>query len=158
MVFEYGAITRWGSSFQMILLTISFVTPLLTHAFALQPPTVIAGDDYPPSTITIKFGLFPFRSPLLGEYLLVSFPPGTEMFHFPGYASAERQIVRVYLTGFPHSDITGSKLVWQLPDAYRSQTTSFIAFKSLGILHTPLNLEFHVRNSVNRIFSSTQEC
>jgi hypothetical protein len=32
------------------------------------------------------FGLFPFRSPLLREYQLVSFPPGTEMFHFPGYA------------------------------------------------------------------------
>lgn len=30
------------------------------------------------------FGLLPFRSPLLRECLLVSFPPGTEMFHFPG--------------------------------------------------------------------------
>ena len=30
-----------------------------------------------------EFVLFPFRSPLLREYLLVSFPLGTEMFHFP---------------------------------------------------------------------------
>ena len=32
------------------------------------------------------FRLFPFRSPLLRESLLISFPPGTEMFHFPGFA------------------------------------------------------------------------
>ncbi len=31
--------------------------------------------------------LFPVRSPLLGESRLISFPPGTEMFHFPGFAS-----------------------------------------------------------------------
>ena len=32
-------------------------------------------------------GLVPVRSPLLGESLLMSFPPGTEMFQFPGFAS-----------------------------------------------------------------------
>ena len=31
-----------------------------------------------------EFRLFPFRSPLLRESLLLSFPPGTEMFQFPG--------------------------------------------------------------------------
>ena len=31
-------------------------------------------------------GLFPVRSPLLGESRLISLPPGTEMFHFPGLA------------------------------------------------------------------------
>jgi hypothetical protein len=34
-----------------------------------------------------RFGLFRVRSPLLAESLLFSFPPGTEMFHFPGLAS-----------------------------------------------------------------------
>src|SRR3954470_5569793 len=29
-------------------------------------------------------GWIPFRSPLLGESRLISFPPGTEMFQFPG--------------------------------------------------------------------------
>ena len=33
------------------------------------------------------FGLFPVRSPLLGESLLFSLPPGTKMFQFPGFAS-----------------------------------------------------------------------
>ena len=36
---------------------------------------------------TTRFGLFPFRSPLLWESRLISLPPGTEMFHFPGLAS-----------------------------------------------------------------------
>ena len=31
------------------------------------------------------FGLFRFRSPLLAESLLLSFPPGTKMFQFPGF-------------------------------------------------------------------------
>ena len=35
-----------------------------------------------------RFGLVPFRSPLLGESLLFSFPPTTGMFRFVGFASA----------------------------------------------------------------------
>jgi hypothetical protein len=35
-----------------------------------------------------RFGLFRFRSPLLPESSFLSLPPGTEMFHFPGFASA----------------------------------------------------------------------
>src|SRR2546421_441142 len=34
-----------------------------------------------------RFGLFRFRSPLLTESLLLSFPPGNEMFQFPGLAT-----------------------------------------------------------------------
>ncbi len=33
-------------------------------------------------------GLFRVRSPLLAESQLMSFPPGTEMFQFPGFASS----------------------------------------------------------------------
>lgn len=40
--------------------------------------------------------------------------------------------------GFPHSDISGSKVVCHLPEAYRRHTTSFIALLSQGIHHTPL--------------------
>ena len=35
-----------------------------------------------------RFRLFPVRSPLLGESLLLSLPPGTEMVHFPGLTSS----------------------------------------------------------------------
>jgi hypothetical protein len=34
-----------------------------------------------------RFGLCPVRSPLLRASRLISFPPGTEMFQFPGFAS-----------------------------------------------------------------------
>src|SRR6516164_3059333 len=33
----------------------------------------------------VRFGLFPFRSPLLRESRLLSLPVGTEMFHFPTF-------------------------------------------------------------------------
>ena len=35
----------------------------------------------------LGFGLFPGRSPLLGESLLFSLPGGTKMFQFPPFAS-----------------------------------------------------------------------
>ena len=51
-------------------------------------------------------GLLPVRSPLLGESRLISFPPGTEMFQFPGFASAGLCIrpEDTIAGGFPHSD------------------------------------------------------
>src|SRR5246500_584223 len=36
----------------------------------------------------MRFGLFPFRSPLLRESRLLSLPAGTEMFHFPALPPA----------------------------------------------------------------------
>ena len=71
------------------------------------------------------FSLFRFRSPLLPESLLFSLPVGTEMFHFPTFPLPALYIqagVTRYaraLAGFPHSDILGSQLVYQLPEAYR---------------------------------------
>ena len=35
----------------------------------------------------LSFGLVRFRSPLLAESFLLSFPPGTKMFQFPGFPS-----------------------------------------------------------------------
>ena len=56
-------------------------------------------------------GLLPFRSPLLRESRLISFPPGTEMFQFPGFASARLCIRRedTLARGFPHSEPRQSK-------------------------------------------------
>ena len=45
----------------------------------------------------------------------------------------------VYIEGLSHSEIAGSKVAGHLPDAYRRQTASFIAFFSLGIHRTPLS-------------------
>jgi hypothetical protein len=69
-------------------------------------------------------GLFPFRSPLLRKSRLISFPLGTEMFQFSRFASLSYVFRQRYLLrgGFPHSDISGSMLICQLPEAFRRLT------------------------------------
>jgi hypothetical protein len=57
--FPYGAVTRYGPPFQ-----------------TLPVPKITAT------------GLVRFRSPLLTESRLMSFPPATEMFQFAGFASS----------------------------------------------------------------------
>ena len=81
--------------------------------------------DFPDCSTTIcsitTTGLFPFRSPLLRESRLISFPPVTEMFQFTGFAFNTYLFSVEYLLrgGFPHSEIAGSKVVCHLTDAYR---------------------------------------
>ena len=57
-------------------------------------------------------GLFRFRSPLLTESRLMSFPPATEMFQFAGFASRPYGFSAGYslLSGLPHSEIQGSTI------------------------------------------------
>ena len=51
----------------------------------------------------------------------MSFPRATEMFQFTRFASHDYVFIMRYLLrgGFPHSEISGSKLICQLPEAYR---------------------------------------
>jgi hypothetical protein len=71
------------------------------------------------------FRLFPFRSPLLGESRLISFPLGTEMCQFPSLPSSAYVFSagqhRITGAGFPHSEIRGSMPVQRLTAAYRSR-------------------------------------
>ncbi len=62
-------------------------------------------------------GLLRFRSPLLPESRLMSFPPGTEMFQFPGFASRPYVFRPGYPLrgGLPHSDMRGSTLARNSP-------------------------------------------
>ena len=64
-----------------------------------------------PSRMQYAAGLLPFRSPLLWESRLISFPPGTEMFQFPGFAPSGLCIrpVGTLARGFPHSESLQSK-------------------------------------------------
>src|SRR5687767_2766898 len=67
-----------------------------------------------------RFGLGPVRSPLLGASRLISLPPGTEMFQFPGFASLRRVMTALAdcrVSPFGHPGLTGCVL---LPPAYRS--------------------------------------
>ena len=66
-------------------------------------------------------GLLRVRSPLLAESLLMSFPPGTEMFQFPGFASTTYvfscRYPRGWVAPFGHPRI---KACSRLPVAFRS--------------------------------------
>ena len=66
----------------------------------------------------IRFGLFPFRSPLLGKSRLISLPRGTKMLQFPRFDLRRKGGVR-NCAGFPlgHLGINGCV---HLPRAYRS--------------------------------------
>ena len=75
----------------------------------------VARSFYPDAALPqLRFGLLRVRSPLLAQSLLFSFPPGIEMFQFPGLASrfAERHALRA---GLPHSDIRGSQGICPSP-------------------------------------------
>ena len=109
----YRAITFYGRTFQTVELINCLVT-LCSHCndYYLVPR--------PPRCNVCRltqrrFRLVPVRSPLLGESLLFSFPPGTEMFQFPGLAPThlciQCVVAGIHRRGFPHSDIYGSKPV-----------------------------------------------
>jgi hypothetical protein len=71
-----------------------------------------------------RFGLFRFRSPLLAESLLLSLPGGTEMVHFPPFASVEL-CVHPTMTGHDSRRVSPFgrlriKACLRLPEAFRS--------------------------------------
>ena len=74
-------------------------------ASAAQLP--LSAGPQPPLPKGNGFGLFPFRSPLLGESLLITSPRATEMFQFTRLSSLSgwHGITRA---GLPHSDVHGS--------------------------------------------------
>ena len=82
------------------------------------------GEATPAGLTPLRFRLVRVRSPLLTESLLLSFPEGTEMVHFPSLASSEL-CVHSGMTGhdpcrvspFGHPRI---KACLRLPEAFRS--------------------------------------
>ncbi len=71
-----------------------------------------------PRSETSWFGLFPFRSPLLRESLLFSFPPATKMFQFAGLALSCLYIQQEVLRVAPFGNLR-LKACFQLPEAFR---------------------------------------
>ena len=95
-----------------------------------------------PALTRHRFGLFPFRSPLLRESRFLSSPPGTEMFQFPGLARSAL-CVQAEVTGHDSSRVSpfGNPWVygWLTPHQGLSQPpTSFFASQCLGIHRVPL--------------------
>ena len=95
MHFTYGTITPSGTPFHA---SSAIHTPwylcgpttpsIPQNTQPLPLASSIQQKDFVRALWYARFGLFPLRSPLLRESRLISSPPGTEMFHFPGYRFA----------------------------------------------------------------------
>ena len=94
-----------------------------------------------PGKQAFRFGLLRFRSPLLAESQLMSSPPGTEMFHFPGYGF--RTLFDsgpdggIAPAGLPHSEARGSKPA-TAPRGFSQFAASFVALWCQGIRRVPV--------------------
>ena len=93
------------------LVVLSRIAPL--HVDFLTPRETPEAAPQPQKYFYFWFGLFPVRSPLLGESRLISLPEGTEMYHFPSFASCDYEFIArwpaITPVGLPHSEISGSK-------------------------------------------------
>ena len=103
--------------------------PALPGAFRCLRFPLAAGPTTPAAPRRRRFGLAPFRSPLLGGSLLFSFPPTTGMFRFVGFASPSGDAAPSR-GGLPHSDTHGSR-------AARASPWSFAACRVLPRLREP---------------------
>ena len=108
--FAYRTVTFSGEPFRTLRLEKWFVTP---YEPAPQPRL----------TEVRRFGLFRVRSPLLTESRLISLPRGTEMVHFPRFASSTL-CIQAEITGHDSSGVAPFrnpriKACLPLPEAYR---------------------------------------
>jgi hypothetical protein len=105
-----------------------------------------------------RFGLGPVRSPLLRASRLISLPPGTEMFQFPGFAS--RQSVMTGLTTrrvspFGHPGINACV---PLPQAYRSLPRPSSPLCAQASPTCLLSLDYFQNVKQSYALSITSEC
>jgi hypothetical protein len=134
--FAYGALTRCGATFQnastrhQIGNSVKGLVPLPSGP---TTPNRQRHQALPPA----RFGLFPFRSPLLRESLLLSSPRGTEMFQFPRFPLPALCVQtgvtphdgrRVSPFGYPRIEAWSAA-----PRGFSQPPTSFIGFRRQGI-------------------------
>ena len=138
--FAYGAVTHCGRPSQAVRLSRGFLTARPrcgTIMLVLQPRMSYARRQ----SRSTRFGLIPFRSPLLRESRFLSFPPVTEMFHFTGLPSPAlcvqagiRAHYDAWVPPFGNPRIIG----WSAPPRGLSQPpTSFFGSCCQGIHRTP---------------------
>ena len=123
--FAYGPLTLSGAPFQTLRL--SSTLPLRR--------------SYNPGEQALRFGLFPLRSPLLGESRFLSLPWVLRCFSSPSIASNglfySSVDARVFPGGLPHSEISGSKLVYSSPKLI---AVSHVLLRLLTPRHSPFAL------------------
>jgi hypothetical protein len=141
--FAYVVITLYDRLFQAVRLAARLVTlRFYTDARPTTPnPPLRSQICNLRSQRKAGFRLFRFRSPLLAESRLFSFPPGTEMVHFPGFARArlwiQRAVTGLCPVGFPHSEIPGSMGASPSP---RLIAGSHVLLRCLAPRHPPYAL------------------
>ena len=122
MSFAYGAITLYGVLSSILWLDMALVTPAGVQnrqAWAPRPPVHNAS-----GLTCTRFGLCPFRSPLLGTSMFLSFPGATKMFQFTPLALDNYEFI-VEWWGFDSHRVSAFgnlriKGCLHLPEAYRS--------------------------------------
>ena len=132
----YGALTHCGAPFQNASTTHQLCNSVKDLVPLLSGPTTPNWQRHqalPPA----RFRLFPFRSPLLRESLLLSFPRGTEMFQFPRFP-LPALCVQTGVT--PHDGCRVSPFghprikAWSAaPRGFSQPPTSFIGSRRQGI-------------------------
>ena len=102
-----------------------------------------------------RFGLFPFRSPLLGESRLISFPTGTEMFQFPAFAPIRLWIQRTVAgfsgSGFPIRTSPSQSLCSGSTELFAA---THVLHRFLVPRHPPCALSSLASSSQRRLLSS----
>jgi hypothetical protein len=102
--------------------------------------------DFPDRSaqLTNTTGLLRFRSPLLAQSRLMSLPPGTEMFQFPGFASNTYGFSAGYpkRVGCPIRTPRDQRLL-AAPPRFSQRATSFIASWRQGIHQMPFSCSIH---------------
>jgi hypothetical protein len=158
--FAYGAITHCGATFQNASARHQFcnsVTDLVLHRSAPTTPYRQRHQALPPA----RFGLFPFRSSLLRESLLFSFPRGTEIFQFPRFPLSALCVQAevtpdqgCWVSPFGHPRIKS----WSaLPRGFSQPPTSFIGIRRQGI-HRWLFVAWRTKMLVLAMQFSRNEC
>jgi hypothetical protein len=115
---SYRTVTFCGAPFQTLRLGRCFLTPRPDRSRGRPSPATPMPQRLRAITWH-RFGLFPVRSPLLGESRLLSLPAGTEMFQFPAFASCPYGFRAgspgINQEGLPHSRIPGLASVCDYP-------------------------------------------
>ncbi len=118
----YGTLTRSGRPFQTVQVGCIFIS---------------AGPTTPSSLARERFGLLPFRSPLLWESRLISLSRATEMFQFahlpPHGLCVHPWVSRHHPGGVASFGLSGLIACMQLPLNVSPVSASFIGLQRLGI-------------------------
>jgi hypothetical protein len=112
-LFAYWAITFCGRPFQNRSAKISFITPIC-RSYNLHDPKVGIWAFLPAVPNGKAWQMNPLS--LAATQGIISFPPGTKMFQFPGFPLHQKRSILTFVrTGFPIRTSSDQKLIGTYP-------------------------------------------